>query len=127
MEQKNRGIRGLAVAGGLIFCVGTLDPLEGSILVLLGCVLVTAGTRVRPHGKAAVFCWRWTLGLMAVGVAALWGLSALGGVGGRLFRDPAWARRSGAGTEESSFGGPEAGDALNCLCHYFICGSEGEV
>ena len=67
---------------------GVLDPLEGSVVILGGSALAAigaylAGTRhYRLQLTAAV--------LIALGVAALFGLSALGGVGGSTGRSMWW-------------------------------------
>lgn len=78
------------MAGGLAFAVGTLDPMEGSIVILAGCGLLTLGTCLGEHPRAMRLYWLWVFGLVLAGVAALWGLSALGGVGGRTGRSPWW-------------------------------------
>ena len=67
---------------------GALDPLEGSVVVLGGSALAAAGAffaRTRRHRLQLIACV-----LIVLGVAALFGLSALGGVGGNTGRSIWW-------------------------------------
>ena len=75
-----RLVRPLAIAGLAGLLVGAIDPLEGSVLIVAGALLATCGAWIggSPHRRQLA----WALGLVAVGVAALWGLSAVGGIGG---------------------------------------------
>ena len=72
----------LAVVGGIAMLVGTLDPLEGSLLILPGSGMVALGVFLGRKARPTVLYWAWAFGLIAVGVAALFGLSAVGGFGG---------------------------------------------
>ncbi|MBT8282267.1 MAG: hypothetical protein KJO86_00895 [Muriicola sp.] len=68
------------IIGIVLFIVGTLDPLEGSVLIVLGSVLMTivANRKNDRHKK-------WFLLnaiLITVGVIFLFYLSSLGGFGG---------------------------------------------
>jgi len=68
--------------------VGAVDPLEGSLVILAGIAIVTVGALLSksPHRR-----WlSWSFVLVAVGVAAIWGLSAVGGFGGRTGRSYLW-------------------------------------
>jgi hypothetical protein len=77
------GVIGLA---GMLF--GALDPLEGSLVILPG-VGVAAGGALLGKGRWRVLlCW--ALVLVAVGVAAMWVLSAFGGIGGSTGRSDWW-------------------------------------
>jgi hypothetical protein len=60
--------------------IGAVDPLEGSVAILAGTGLaaLAAVAERSPHRKPL---W-WAFFLVAVGVAAMFALSALGGVGG---------------------------------------------
>jgi len=90
METGRRWSRALVILGSIAFCIGTLDPMEGSLLILAGCGLVLLGTYLGRQPRPMLVYWRWVTGLMAVGVGALWGLSALGGVGGPGGRSMWW-------------------------------------
>ena len=76
------------ITGIVFFLLGTIDPMEGSILVALG-----AGTMAwvsyiakEPHFKY----YRLAAVLIAIGVATLWILSAYGGFGGDTGRSDSW-------------------------------------
>ena len=74
------GSRTLVIAGLVLMLAGAVDPLEGSVVILGGSALAAAGAffgrsrRYRLQVTASV--------LIAIGAAALFGLSALGGAGG---------------------------------------------
>lgn len=76
----------LKVVGGIAMLVGTLDPLEGSLLILPGSGLVALGVYLGGKDRRTVLYWAWAFVLIAVGVGALFGLSAVGGFGGRSGR-----------------------------------------
>ncbi len=81
--------RMLLIAGLVLMVVGALDPLEGSVVLLVGSGLAALGGFL---GRSAR--WRlqgWACGLIAVGVAALFGMSALGGLGEGTGRSMWWA------------------------------------
>ena len=67
------------IAGILLFLLGSIDPLEGSILIALGGILLAVVTHLLGdlHRKY----YRLAALLLLVGVALLWILSALGGFG----------------------------------------------
>ena len=83
-----RRARSLIIAGLLVMVVAALDPLEGSIVVVLGGGMVALGARLRGS-KHLVYLY-WCLVMLVVGVAALWGLSAIGGFGGTSGRSYFW-------------------------------------
>ncbi len=72
----------MVVIGSIGLLAGALDPLEGSVAILIGSGLVALGTFL-GHGERRLLRYRaLVFRLIAVGVAALWGLSAVGGFGG---------------------------------------------
>jgi hypothetical protein len=80
--------RVLVVLGLILMVAGVLDPLEGSVVILLGSALVAAGAFIsRTHRYGVQLL---ALALIAAGVAGLFGLSALGGVGGGTGRSYWW-------------------------------------
>ncbi|QDU18119.1 hypothetical protein [Urbifossiella limnaea] len=80
---------GLFVVVGLIaMCVGAVDPLEGSLLILPGTGMVALGAWL--GGSRYRRFLGWSFGLVAAGVGILWGLSALGGIGGESGRSIWW-------------------------------------
>jgi hypothetical protein len=90
MEARERWSRALVILGSIAFCIGTLDPMEGSVLILAGAALLAFGTEWGRQGEGSTVFWSWTVGLLIAGVGALWGLSALGGVGGTTGRSMWW-------------------------------------
>ncbi len=79
----------LLVAGFILMLLGAVDPLEGCVLILAGAVLCafTAFRRGSRH-RRIVFL---STALVALGVAAMFILTAIGGVGGRSPHSVWWA------------------------------------
>ncbi len=78
--KKKQWLQAGFILGVVLFLLGTLDPLEGSILILAGSVLLAV---VTYHFGDAYHKWyRLAAILILFGVIALWILSALGGFGG---------------------------------------------
>jgi hypothetical protein len=78
----------LDIAGLVAMIAGALDPLEGSVVVLAGAASLTIGATI-AQSRQAPRLWL-ALGLIVAGVAALWGFSALGGIGGTSGRSMWW-------------------------------------
>lgn len=72
----------LVIAGGIGMVVGAIDPLEGSLLILPGSGLLALGTYLGQADRKTFVYKVWAFVLIAIGVGALWGLSAVGGIGG---------------------------------------------
>ncbi len=70
--------------------VGTLDPLEGSILILPGSGLVAFGVYLGTKERRTVLYWLWAFVLIAAGVGAMFALSAVGGIGGKSGHSMWW-------------------------------------
>ena len=62
--------------------LGAVDPLEGSLLILPGSGMIALGLCVGKAERRLLRYWGWVFILIAVGVGALFGLSAVGGFGG---------------------------------------------
>ncbi|MDG1571409.1 hypothetical protein OZ410_03720 [Robiginitalea sp. M366] len=77
------------IAGVVLVLLGTLDPLEGSLLIALGAGVLAWVTHSYqdPHARY----YKMAAGLIGFGVAALWLLSALGGFGGKSTLANGWA------------------------------------
>ncbi len=88
MPVSDRWSRILAIAGLVATLVGALDPLEGSIVILAGTALLALAAWIGASRHRRLLYWSFTL--VAVGVGALWGMSALGGVGGSTGRSMWW-------------------------------------
>ncbi len=90
VKTHHRRSRILIVVGTIAMLVGALDPLEGSPIVLLGSGLVGLGTFLDGGERRWIAYRTGVLILIAVGVGAMWGLSALGGFGGNSGRSMWW-------------------------------------
>lgn len=78
------------VAVGLVgLVVGAVDPLEGSVVVLVGSGCVAFGTHLEGsrHRKTAA----WGFVLVLAGFSVMLTVTAIGGVGGSTGRSPWWA------------------------------------
>jgi hypothetical protein len=90
MNARKLWSRILIVVGSVAMLVGAVDPLEGSLIILPGCGLVTLGTFLGGSERRSRIDWIWILSLVAVGVGAMFALSALGGIGGRSGHSMWW-------------------------------------
>jgi hypothetical protein len=79
--------RWLVIAGLVLMVAGAVDPLEGSVVILGGSVLAAIGA-FRSHTRYRIPVT--ALVLIALGVGAMFGMSALGGVGGNSGRSIWW-------------------------------------
>jgi hypothetical protein len=89
MSLKGQWPNRLVAVGLVAMVVGAVDPLEGSLLTLLGIALVAIGARLGHSRHQALLDW--SLALVTAGVVALWALSAVGGFGGNTGRSNWWA------------------------------------
>ena len=80
----------LTVIGGIAMLVGTLDPLEGSLLILPGSGLVALGVFLGKKDHRTILYWAWAFILITVGVGAMFALSAVGGIGGKSGHSMWW-------------------------------------
>jgi purine-cytosine permease-like protein len=80
----------LVVVGGIAMLLGTLDPLEGSLLILPGSGLVALSRFLGRKNRRTILYWAWAFILIAIGVGALFALSAVGGIGGRSGHSMWW-------------------------------------
>lgn len=90
MNSRTLWPRILKVLGSIAMILGTLDPLEGSLLILPGSGLVALGMYLSGKDRRTVLYWVWTFILIAVGVGAMFALSAVGGIGGKSGRSMWW-------------------------------------
>ena len=89
MKGVARLSRILVIVGLAAMVVGVLDPLEGSIVILAGAFLATLGALIGRSRHRVLLSWSFVL--VAVGVGAMWWMSALGGLGGETGRSYWWA------------------------------------
>jgi hypothetical protein len=88
MPTRRRWARGLVIVGLVAAVIGAIDPLEGSLVILPGAALIgfAAWLGNSRHRKLLY----WSVALVAIGVGAMFGLSAVGGVGGRSGHSMWW-------------------------------------
>ena len=90
MKTRPPWPRILVITGGIAMLAGALDPLEGSVVILVGSGLVALGTFLGNTGRSLRVYWICVFTLIAVGVGAMFGLSAMGGFGGTSGRSMWW-------------------------------------
>jgi len=90
MNARMLWSRILVALGGIAMLLGTLDPLEGSLLILPGSGMVALGMFLGNGERRRLRYWFWVFVLIAVGVGALFGLSAVGGIGGKSGHSMWW-------------------------------------
>ena len=89
-KLKNLSARILSGFGVVAMIVGAVDPLEGSVVILAGSGLVVLGPWL-GHQQRRLCVYRTCLfGMIAVGVIALFVLSAVGGIGGKTGHSMWW-------------------------------------
>jgi len=87
--RKGRSSRMLVIVGFVAMLIGTLDPLEGSVLILVGIALLAMGAGLaRSPNRRMLYA---ALALGTVGISLLWALSAVGGFGGSSGRSMWWS------------------------------------
>jgi hypothetical protein len=90
MNSRMVWSRILKVVGGISVSVGTLDPLEGSLLILPGSGLIALGIYLGGRDRRTVLYWTCAFILITVGVGAMFALSAVGGIGGKSGHSMWW-------------------------------------
>lgn len=80
----------LKIVGSIAMVIGTVDPLEGSLLILPGCGLIALGVYLGGRDRRTVRYWTWAFFLIAIGVGALFGLSAVGGISSKSGHSMWW-------------------------------------
>jgi len=78
MNARKLWSRILISVGGIAMLVGAADPMEGSVVILAGCALVTFGTHLGDSGRGLLIQWLLIFILIAIGVGAVWGIGILG-------------------------------------------------
>src|ERR1035437_10511793 len=81
-DSRSLWSRILIVLGSIAMVVGAIDPMEGSAIILPGSLLVALGPGLGPPDRRLIAYRVAVFILIAIGVGALWGLSAVGGFGG---------------------------------------------
>ena len=83
MNTRERWSKSLILAGYIAMLFGALDPLEGSLVILPGSALVALGTCFSQSDRQWISHRAWGVVLIGCGVAALFGLSRVGGLGAK--------------------------------------------
>lgn len=81
MDTRSRWSKMLIIIGSVFMIVGILDPMEGSVIILLGSGLAALGSYLstEPNRRFRDDLTIFLLNL--VGVGFLWGFSFIGGIG----------------------------------------------
>lgn len=83
MIKVNKPWPGILIAvGNIAMLAGVIDPLEGSILILIGSGLVWSGSLLGRVDRSLKTYRMRVFILILIGVGALWGFSMAGGFGG---------------------------------------------
>ncbi len=82
MNTRSLWSRILVVVGGIGMLLGAIDPLEGSVVILVGSALVLLGMFLGQEERQVLLYWAAAFVLIALGVAAMFALSVVGGIGG---------------------------------------------
>jgi len=90
MNSREGWSRVLTVIGSIAMLLGAIDPMEGSVVILPGSGLVALGALIGHQERRLIAYRAWVFLLIAFGVAALFGLSAIGGFGGTSGRSMWW-------------------------------------
>jgi hypothetical protein len=91
MSTRERWSKILLLVGYIAMLVGALDPLEGSVVILPGSAFVALGTVLSPSGRQWLAHRSWGFVSIAVGLGAMFGLSAIGGIGGKSGHSVWWS------------------------------------
>jgi hypothetical protein len=90
MNSRDQWTRAFGVAGLIAMLVGAIDPLEGSVIIVVGSGLVALSSFL-AHDKRHLLAYRTVVFiLIAAGMAAMWGVSTVGGFGGSSGRSMWW-------------------------------------
>ncbi len=82
MNSRKAWSRTLVVVGAFAMALGTVDPVEGSLLIVPGSGLVALGVFLGGKGRNVLLYWLAAFVLIAVGVGAMFALSTYGDLGG---------------------------------------------
>jgi hypothetical protein len=85
MSNRELWSRILAWAGLALMAIGAIDPFEGSVLILPGAAMTAVGASVGASRHRKLLAW--ASGLVFAGVALMFGMSSMGGIGG----DTGWS------------------------------------
>jgi hypothetical protein len=78
----------LLIAGLVLMVLGAIDPMEGSVVILAGSAFAALAAWFGHLQRATAIVTAFVL--IAIGVATLFGFSAVGGIGGNTGRSMWW-------------------------------------
>ena len=82
MKKLKRTPQLLTTIGYIGMILGAIDPMEGSVIILPGSALVLLGHYLAGSERSLLMYRLWVFVMISIGVAALWGFSVVGGIGG---------------------------------------------
>lgn len=91
MRDLQRWSKLVSLLGGVSLVVGSLDPMEGFVLILPGSALLALGSYLGDRNRRIVAYRTWSFILVALGAGSLLLLTAIGGVGGSSGHSGWWA------------------------------------
>ena len=90
MNTATRRSQILVTIGYIAMLIGAIDPMEGSLIILPGSGLVLLGTYLSHKERRFITYRLWVFLMIVFGVAALWGSTVLGGIGGETAYSMWW-------------------------------------
>jgi hypothetical protein len=81
MKQKDKILKILYIAGVVLFLLGLLDPLEGSVVIAAGAMLIALSSLITRDRHRKLFLAAFIM--IIIGVFFLFYFSSLGGFGGK--------------------------------------------
>ena len=91
MPDRKSWSSAASVVGAVGLVIGSFDPMEGSALILPATGLLALGSYMRSESPRLIAYRTFGFVLVLIGVVALFGLSAIGGIGGSSGRSTWWA------------------------------------
>jgi hypothetical protein len=91
MKQKSFWTKIISNIGFAFLIIGALDPLEGSLLILPGSGFIVLGAYMKNQDHQSTRFRLWMFILILLGVAALWIISMMDGLGGDTGHSMWWA------------------------------------
>lgn len=81
MRDRKKWLRAIYIAGVVAIIIGTIDPLEGSVLIVAGSVLLSLTTYLNQNRFWKIYFA--AMVMIITGVICMFYFSSLGGFGGK--------------------------------------------
>jgi hypothetical protein len=88
MKEKPKWVRIIYIFGVIALLIGAIDPMEGSVVIAAGSVMLSLSTYFTRDRHWKVFAASTIM--ILIGVSFLFYLSSLGGIGGNSSRSWWW-------------------------------------